>query len=571
MNAHAQDRALQMPQGETLPYALRHDPGRREDADRSGQVGVVLRLRAEPGVVRSAEVVLFVDEAPRRVAMTLHLSDPHEEVWESEPAAVDAPFTYYFRLQTITGQALFGRTGLQASLPREARFQAEALTPLDVPSWARGAVFYQVFPDRFARGLDDGTSDTRGLEAWDADPTSSGFKGGTLRGITERLDALATLGVDAVWLNPVFRSPSNHGYDTIDFFAIEPRLGSAADLRALVDAAHARGMRVVLDGVFNHVSDQHPFFLDVLERGADSPYWSWFTIRRWPVERRDDDHYAAWWGHGHLPELDLHHPDVQAYFLDVGRHWVRETGIDGWRLDVAGEVPLAFWRRFRAAVRAENPDAYLLAEVWGDARPFVQGDTFDATMHYAFRRTVQEFLRGALDATACARHLARLYHRLPRAVAEAQYNLLGSHDVSRVRHDLGDDVELVELAFAIQFAYPGIAALYYGDEVGLSGEGDPGCRAAYPWHGPVPHDLRPLIARLSALRRAEPTLRHGDLHCRALDADALEITRALGDDTVTLIVDRASRSATWTLDTREARRGETRDRSRTPEAAIETH
>lgn len=546
MNAYQHDRALQMPQGETLPYCLRHDPSLREHADRRDDGTVVLRVFAEAGVVRSAEVVAFDAAWPRRIGMHCRHRDPHEEVWESEPIAVTQPITYYVRLQTGSGQALLGRTGLQANLPHEARYRLEAAEPLGVPGWARGAVFYQVFPDRFERGPSTGGSPCDAFEPWDAPPTSTGFKGGTLRGITSRLDAIATLGVDALWLNPVFASPSNHGYDTTDFYAIEPRLGSVEDLQDLVRSAHERGMRVILDGVFNHVSDHHPFFRDVVQRGPDSPYWSWFTVRRWPIERPDDDHYAAWWGHGHLPELDLRHPEVQAYLLEVGRYWVREAGIDGWRLDVAGEVPLAFWRRFRQAVRAEKPDAYLLAEVWGDARPFVQGDTFDATMQYAFRRAVLAFLEGDIDAAACARHLERLYHRLPAAVAQAQYNLLGSHDVNRVWHDLGGERRHVELAFAIQFAFPGVAALYYGDEVGLDGEGDPGCRAAYPWDRAVAHDMRPLVTRLAHMRRAEPALRRGDVRCGAVGTEVLEIARCLAGDVVTLRVDRTTGDASWT-------------------------
>ncbi|MBA2668423.1 MAG: glycoside hydrolase family 13 protein [Trueperaceae bacterium] len=542
-NVQQRDRELQMPQGETLPYALEHDPARPEDADVHSDGTVSLRLRIESAVAQSVEVVYFDDDFPRCAELTRRTYDAHLEVWESEAISWTAPFEYYFRLQTVSGQALLGRRGLQGSLAREGRFRLPERYPVAVPAWARGAVFYQIFPDRFSRA---GTV-ADALEAWDAPPTQSGFKGGSLAGITSRLDALADLGIDAMWLNPVFRSPSNHGYDIVDFFAVEPRLGTTADLRALTHEAHARGMRVILDGVFNHVSEEHPFFLDVVERGTDSPYWSWFKVRRWPIEARDDTYYAAWWGFGHLPELDLEHPDVQAYFLDVGTHWIREAGVDGWRLDVASEVPLEFWRRFRSAVRAVKPDAYLLAEVWGDARAFVGSDAFDATMHYPFRRAVLEFLRGAMGAEACARHLERLYYRLSKETAEVQYNLLGSHDVSRVRHDLGGDPELVALALAIQFAYPGIAALYYGDEVGLDGAGDPGCRGSYPWDRAVAWDGRDAVRRLTALRRSQPALRHGLVHCRALGPDTLEIERSLAGDVVTLLVDRAARRAEWSV------------------------
>lgn len=541
MNKYQQDRQLQMPQGDTLPYLISHRPEHREDADLRNDGSLYLRLRVEAGVIHDSEVICFKDDVPERIQLTCRYSDTHEEVWESAPILWEPCLEYYFRLQTVTGQALFGRTGLQASLPKEARFRLAERNASDAPAWARSAVFYQIFPDRFCRT----SAQEDDLEPWDSPPTSTGFKGGSLRGITSKLDYLKQLGIDALWLNPLFCSPSNHRYDTTDFYTIDPRLGTIRDLHELTHEAHVRGMRVILDGVFNHVSEEHPFFQDVVRNGQASPYWSWFKIRRWPIEERNDTYYSAWWGHGHLPELDLMNPDVQTYFLEVGTHWIHEADIDGWRLDVAGEVPLAFWQEFRIAVRDAKPDAYLLAEVWGDARPFIQGDSFDATMNYPFRRAVLEFLRGRIDAYACATHLNRLYYRLPKEVADVQYNLLGSHDVSRIRHDLGGDTKLVELAFAIQFAYPGIAALYYGDELGLGGGGDPGCRKAYRWEQPVEADLRDVVQRLASMRQHEPILKIGNVHCRAIDAHTLQICRSLSGKSTTLTVDRIQRSTMW--------------------------
>lgn len=553
----ALDRQLQMPQGETLPYLVRHDPSVREDADRRAGGSVVLRVRAEPDAIVAGEAIVHHGDRIERRPLVRIAPDPHEEVWEAVVPAAVPGIGYSFRLRTPTGQALLGRTGFQANMPAEARFRVPDRPAAGVPDWARGAVFYQVFPDRFARasrtrdatpGAADGGSGPGALEPWHEPPTGTGFKGGDLAGLGERLDALADLGVDALWLTPVFASPSNHRYDTVDFHRIDPRLGTEDDLRRLVDDAHERRIRVILDGVFNHVSVEHPFFRDVILRGPSSPYWRWFEVRRWPFEGHGDADYAGWWGHGHMPELDLGNPEVEAYVLEIGTRWIERCGIDGWRLDVAGEVPLSFWRRFRSEVRRVRPDAYLLAEVWGDPRPFVQGDTFDATMHYGFRRVVLEFLTGRLPAPVAATHLSRLYHRLPRDAAEAQYTLLGSHDVSRVLHDLGGEPELVALAVAIQFAYPGAPAVYYGDEVGLDGAGDPGCRAAYPWDAPPPHDLRPLLRRLTERRRASATLRHGALGCRADGPDRLEIIRHDAGEVVRLVVDRSARTAVWSQD-----------------------
>ncbi|MEX2535417.1 MAG: glycoside hydrolase family 13 protein [Trueperaceae bacterium] len=548
MNKYQLDRVLQMPHGETLPFSLSHHPSRREDFDFRPDGYVYLRLRAESGIIRSGEVVTLRNEQPETSLLVHRYGDSNQEVWESVSLELEEGCEYYFRLQTITGQALFGATGLQASLPKEARFRVAELEPSTVPAWARGAAFYQIFPDRFHRGREPKNAPSYGLEPWGSDPTATGFKGGTLAGITEKLGYLERLGINALWLNPVFSSPSNHRYDTTDFFAIDQRLGTADDLGLLVREAHARGIKVILDGVFNHVSEEHLFFKDVVERGRESPYWDWFRVRRWPIEEHSDDSYATWWGHGHLPQLDLDNPQVQQYFLDVGVHWLEEHDIDGWRLDVAGEVPLDFWRRFRSVIRAAKSDAYLLAEVWGDGRNFLQGDSFDATMNYSFRRIVLEFLCGGLDASKSAAFLNRLYYRYPREIAEAQYNLLGSHDVSRLSHDLGGDLHLVELAFVIQCGYPGSTALYYGDEIAMAGEGDPGCRRAFPWTdagdaGSQP--LRDAVARFLALRKEEPVLRNGLVHCTATDNDTLLIKRSLANDSVTLSVNRATGCYDW--------------------------
>lgn len=310
--------------------------------------------------------------------------------------------------------------------------------------------------------------------------------------------------------------------------------------------ARERGIRVILDGVFNHVSEAHPFFLDVKEKGEASPYWSWFNIRRWPFQGYGDDDYMSWWGHGHLPQLNLENPDVQTYFIEVGTYWLERTGVDGWRIDVAGEIPIPFWRRFREAVKSVNAEAYLVAEIWGDARAYTQGDSFDATMNYPFRQTVLAFLTGKLDAVRCASYLNRLYYRLPRQMAQAQYNLLGSHDVSRVQHELDSDLERVKMAMALQIAYPGVAALYYGDEIGLQGEGDPGCRKSFPdFLDNQASALQSYVKNLIKMRSDFPALRVGDLKRYAEGENGLIVERRFGQEKTSLKLDRASATVSW--------------------------
>ncbi len=306
-----------------------------------------------------------------------------------------------------------------------------------VPAWVRDAVFYQVFPDRFARStrlIPPGP-----LEAWDAPPTHHGFKGGDLYGVAERLPELADLGVTALYLNPVFASASTHRYHTYDYLAVDPLLGGDAALRELLDAAHARGMRVILDGVFNHVGRGFWAFHHVLEAGADSPYRDWFhlspavlagrrDLRAYPEavpdhgerdDRPGDDHgpwasgdpsldrlgYRAWWGLPALPKLNTGNPQVREMLWSVAEHWLR-FGADGWRLDVPEEIgEPAFWLEFRRRCRAANPDAYLVGEIWHVAPEWLAGDRFDGLMNYPLLEAILSFVGGpSLDAGLVASH-----------------------------------------------------------------------------------------------------------------------------------------------------------------------
>ena len=281
---------------------------------------------------------------------------------------------------------------------------------VDSPAWVRDAVFYQVFPDRFASSLR--VPKPGPLEPWSAPPTSSGFKGGDLLGIVDRLGYLGDLGVTALYLTPIFTSASNHRYHTDDYFSVDPLLGGDAALRELIDAVHARGMQIVLDGVFNHTGRGFWPFHHVVETGAASPYRGWFHLdeavlsgerhlRAYPTpdETAEIDRlrgegtpsglasqqvlgYRAWWDLPALPKLDIDEPHVREMLFSVAEHWLR-YGIDGWRLDVPEEIDDPdFWREFRHRVRTVNPDAYIVGEIWRVAPEWVSGDRFDALMNY---------------------------------------------------------------------------------------------------------------------------------------------------------------------------------------------
>ena len=404
-------------------------------------------------------------------------------------------------------------------------------TPPDQPpAWVADAVFYQIFPDRFARS--GRTPQPGNLEEWNAAPTVHGYKGGDLEGIIDRLDWLTDLGVNAIYLNPIFQSAANHRYHTHDYYRIDPLLGDDAAFDRLVAACKARSMRIVLDGVFNHASRGFFQFNDLLESGERSPWRDWFTVQSFPVNAYDEHNppnYHAWWGLPALPKFNTENPDVREFLMRVGEHWMRR-GVDGWRLDVPLEIQTeGFWEEFRARVRSANPDAYIVAEIWTEATDWIShGDRFDGVMNYLLTGAVVSFagvgrvnwqLADALDYDvrdidaagyrAAIDHLLSIY---PDRASRANLNLLGSHDTARLRSVVGGHADAVVLAMLLTMTFPGAPCVYYGDEIGLEGGHDPACRAGFPWTSEDSWNTEILQATRSLiqLRHDEPTLRHGE-------------------------------------------------------------
>jgi cyclomaltodextrinase / maltogenic alpha-amylase / neopullulanase len=467
----------------------------------------------------------------------------------------------------------------------------------ETPDWVRDAVFYQVFPDRFARS---GRVQAPGpLEAWDAPPTSHGFKGGDLYGIADRLPYLADLGVTALYLTPIFASASNHRYHTYDYLQVDPLLGGDAALRELLDAAHARGIRVVLDGVFNHTGRGFWAFHHVLENGEGSPYRDWFHFHpaalagqrafrpypwptdddSWPVdpalepvgEDRGDEAfrrlgYRAWWGLPALPKLNTSNPEVREHLLSVAEHWLR-FGIDGWRLDVPGEIrDESFWQEFRRRCRAVRPDAYLVGEIWHECPEWLAGDRFDAVMNYPLAFAIlgfvaqghldqaavhhqDEYGRGTVvrDGAAFGEELERLMRLYERAVTDVQLNLLDSHDSPRFRTMTGGDEASWRLATLLLATLPGAPCIYYGDEVGVKGDHDPDCRRSFP-----ADDASWNVASLAwtravmRLRHDLPPLRRGDFRVVGSEGDAVAYLRggSRGIDPVLVAINPGAAPAT---------------------------
>jgi glycosidase len=425
---------------------------------------------------------------------------------------------------------------------------------MSVPYWLKDAVFYQIFPDRFENG--DALNDPPNRQVWGTLPTTKGFQGGDLRGIIHRMDYLLDLGINAIYLNPIFQSASTHRYDTVDYYRIDPKLGALRDFQALLDAAHRNNIRVILDGVFNHCGRGFFAFNDVLENQNDSPYRDWFYIQKFPIDAYQEEKatYKSWWNIKSLPKFNTDNPDVRQYIFNIARYWV-DQGIDGWRLDVPNEIDDdAFWAEFRHTVKTANPDACLIGEIWDSSPRWIGDDHFDSLMNYPLRKVIYYFLRGDLKPSDLIKEMDRLMRTYPKENVFAMYNLLGSHDVERIATKLGENYQRVKAAFGLLFALPGAPAIYYGDEVGLLGGKDPDCRRAFPWEKNLwKMDVYEWIKSLISLRKKESLLRRGDFVPVKWDDERLYsiFSRKLGDEQMIIVCNGSADNTTIYLATKE--------------------
>ena len=441
----------------------------------------------------------------------------------------------------------------------------------DVPAWPADRVFYQVFPDRFARS--GRVPEPGALEPWDTSPTSHGFKGGDLYGAAGRLDDLVDLGVGAIYLNPVFSAASNHRYNTSDYFQVDPLLGGTPALRAFLDAAHERDLKVILDGVFNHAGRGFFPFQHVLESGQQSPYRDWFYFHPEVVDGRrqidayvdrrsaglDRAGYAAWWNLPSLPKIRLEHGPAREYILGVAEHWLR-FGIDGWRLDVPEEISdETFWPEFRERMKAIDPDCYLIGEIWTESPHWLLGDRFDALMNYPLGLSILGFASGGridreaaegqvdyarslhpIDASTFGQRVDHLLTVHDPATTGVQYNLIGSHDSPRARTCLDGDAAAHRLALALLLTLPGAPSIYYGDELGMEGGPDPGCRGAYPVELTDEQcSIRAFTRAVVNGRRSNRALRRGTARTLAASGGAIALAREADGERAVVVVNSA--------------------------------
>ncbi|MNO33229.1 Cyclomaltodextrinase [compost metagenome] len=509
-----------------------------------------LRLRSKRNDL--TEVFVFAgdkynwDESKELVPMSKLVSDELFDYWA---CAIKPPLRrlkYGFLLKSGEEQIWMTESEFTKERPQipERMYEFPYINPADlykVPDWVKDTIFYQIFPERFANG--DKTNDPEGVQPWGGEPTRENFFGGDLQGVIDHLDHLSELGITGIYFTPIFEGSTNHKYDTTDYMKVDPQFGDTETLKKLVQACHERGIKVLLDAVFNHSGNTFAPFLDVIEKGAESQYKDWFCIHKYPLDVVDGiPTYDTFSFEPLMPKLNTAHPEVKKYLLGVAEFWIKEVGIDGWRLDVANEVDHQFWREFRKVVKGINPDAYILGEIWHESSGWLQGDQFDAVMNYPFTDAVLDFVvRGTLDAKGFADAIGRQISRYPLQASEVAFNLLDSHDTPRLLSLCEGNKNMMKLAALFQFTYSGTPCIYYGSEVGIDGDMDPGCRKCMEWdQDKQDKDLFSFYQKLISVRKELAPLRTGSI--RFLTAEEggskLAYERKLDGETVIVLLNK---------------------------------
>lgn len=513
---------------------------------------VILRLRIDKrdhpdGVFVVYENKYVIQTAQQSRELERKYEDGLFAWYELRLVLEDVRFSYIFRIEEEGRRLYYSEDGLSDSYDFSLAyfnfFQLPYINPADIHrevAWMRDAVFYEIFVERFCRGIGTKDSSYINLE-WGDKPTPKSYAGGDIPGITKKLDYIREMGINALYLTPIFQSDSNHKYDIYDYHAVDERFGTNADFEKLVREAHKRGIRVVLDAVFNHCSEQLSQFQDVCKRGRKSPYFDWFIIRGEKPEK-EPLNYEVFSFCDYMPKFNTSNPEVQEFLLNIAVSWVRKYDIDGWRLDVSDEVSHDFWRLFRKRVKAVKADCVIIGENWHDANPFLQGDQYDSIMNYAFTKACMDYFAfQTADAERFAGKLNGLLMRNTLQVNRMMLNLLDSHDTDRFYTVVGKDRNRLLAAIAVMVMYVGAPCLYYGTELPLEGGYDPDNRRCFNWKKEQwDEDFMEQLRQLLALRRKE-TVQTGEIRMCARNG-LFVLRRFLKESELVLCCNRTDRA-----------------------------
>ena len=406
----------------------------------------------------------------------------------------------------------------------------------EVPQWAANKVVYQIFPSRFA------TTQPVDKELWYKAPiTPMDDLHGNLRGIIEHLDYIKDLGIDVVYLTPIFKSNSCHKYDTIDYYQVDPSFGTTEDLKELVQNSHERGMKVVLDAVYNHTGREFFAFQDILEKGEKSKYLDWYFIDELPPrgEWGEIPNFKCFGYYGGMPKLNLKNPEVEKYITDVACYWIKECDIDGWRLDVGDEISHFFWKNFRKAIKAVKKDMLIIGEIWHYAGDFLEGDEWDTVMNYPFYLNLIDLLADEkINVSQFVQNLGYLKGRLNKKCYPLMWNLIDSHDTARFLHLCHDNKKKQHLAAAFQLLLPGMPMVYYGDEYAMPGANDPDCRRGMYWDEEYQDkEMYNWYKKLMQIRKAHACIVEGEMIETITndDDDTIVMIRKNGEETIAML------------------------------------
>lgn len=464
-----------------------------------------IRLRTAKHDVQSVSVLMgdpylihqekwYQQESPMKLLASTDIYD----YWLIETSAKHKRLQYAFHITGVDGlEAYYTDRGVYPfdseiiSIPN-LYFRMPFFQEIDrakSPEWVRKTIWYQIFPERFANG--DKGNDPVGTLPWGSkDPSTTDFFGGDLQGVIDHLDYLEELGINGIYFCPIFKAKSNHKYDTIDYYEIDPDFGDKELFKKLVDEAHARGIRIMLDAVFNHTGDVAPQWQDVIEHEEKSDFADWFHVNSYPVAYGENGNfegeptlsYETFAFTPRMPKLNTANPAVQEYLLDIATYWIKEFDIDAWRLDVANEVDHHFWKKFYKETTAIKEDFYILGEIWHSSQQWLQGDEFHAVMNYAYTETIEDFfVKKQLTPSKMVAGLNEQLMLYRQQTNEVMFNMLDSHDTARLLTICQNDKDLLRATLAFTFIQHGSPCIYYGTEIGMNGENDPDCRKCMVW------------------------------------------------------------------------------------------
>lgn len=519
------------------------------------------RFQGARGDLKTCTLVFWRRDAEpsgrQRAAMECVLRDREHDYFSARVSFPDTAcyIRYCFELCDGRGTVWFGAQGAQDGFPGNAFFEYLYPNPADgypAPEWAGSQIYYQIFPERFRDG--DPANTPPGAVPWGSLPTRENHMGGNLKGVLGGLDYLSGLGITCIYLTPVFHGSSNHKYDTVDYFSVDPQFGTEEDLKLLVESCHERGIRVLLDGVFNHCGYYFPAFQDLLKNGERSRYRDWFLPSSLPLET-DPPNYECVGRFKWMPKLNLANAETRDYLIGVGKYWIRRCRIDGWRLDVADEVEGRFWEKFSREIKEEFPDTVLIGEAWGDAGRLVLGNRLDSAMNYLFKDAVTDWAaRGAISTPEFDHRINRMLALYPEEIRLRMYNPLDSHDTPRFLYECAGDKRKLRLAAAFMMVFPGCPAVFYGDEIGLTGANDPDCRRAMLWDRDQ-QDLSLLewYRKLIRLRKGSLPLISGSYRTNLCGEGAgpYGFIRSFGPENVYVVLNPSDRSLSVSLPTLE--------------------